>query len=271
MANEHENSKNDETNEPLDIEVILPEDKESQTSDESTELGFRINQKTLWIGFWAIILIVGLLGIWGIGSLIVHATAEPLEPTAIPTSTFVPTPENLAAPNFTTENEQDGVVREPEVQTTVAAVTTIEEEDRTDYEIYIVQEGDTIFDIADRYGLAAETILWTNWYVLGEMPDAIYPGNEVIIPPTNGAMYQWYDGDGLNGVSSYFSVTPEDIINYPLNNLDPNTIGDWSHPNIEAGTFLFVPGGTRPNVSWVPARGEEISGNAYLGPGACSG
>ncbi len=35
--------------------------------------------------------------------------------------------------------------------------------------------------------------------------------------------------------------------------------------------MLFVPGGTRPNVSWVPARGEELSGNAYLGPGACSG
>lgn len=103
------------------------------------------------------------------------------------------------------------------------------------------------------------------------MPDAIYPGNEVIIPPTNGAMYKWYDGDGLNGVSSYFGVTPEDIINYPLNNLDPDTIGDWSLPNIAAGTMLFVPGGTRPNVSWVPARGEELSGNAYLGPGACSG
>ncbi|HCU57355.1 MAG TPA: peptidase M23, partial [Anaerolineaceae bacterium] len=32
-----------------------------------------------------------------------------------------------------------------------------------------------------------------------------------------------------------------------------------------------VPGGTRPNTSWIPARGEEISGNSYLGPGACSG
>lgn len=272
MANEQETSKNNAKNEPLEIEIILPEDATIiPTGEGPSDLGFLKKQKTLRIGFWVTILIVALLGIWGIGSLIVHATAEPLAPTMTPTATFVPTPENLAAPNFTTENEPNGVVREPEVQTTLAAETTVEVEGRTDYEIYIVQEGDTIFDIAERYGLAAETILWTNWYVLGEMPDAIYPGNEVIIPPTNGAMYQWYDGDGLNGVSSYFSVTPEDIINYPLNNLDPATIGDWSHPNIAAGTMLFVPGGTRPNVSWVPARGEEISGNAYLGPGACSG
>ena len=66
----------------------------------------------------------------------------------------------MPPPNFTTENEPDGVVREPEVQTTLAAETTAEVEDRTDYEIYIVKEGDTIFDIAEKYGLAAETILW---------------------------------------------------------------------------------------------------------------
>ena len=272
MANKQESSKNNENNEPQEIEIILPEDATIiPTGEEPSDLGFLKKQKTLKIGFWVIVLIVALLGVWGIGSLIVHATAEPLAPTMTPTPTIVPTPENLAAPNFTTENEPDGVVREPEVQTTLAAETTAEVEDRTDYEIYIVKEGDTIFDIAEKYGLAAETILWTNWYVLGEMPDAIYPGNEVIIPPTEGAMYKWYDGDGLNGVSSYFGVTPQDIINYPLNNLDPNTVGDWSHPNIAAGTMLFVPGGTRPNVSWVPARGEELAGNAYLGPGACSG
>ena len=272
MANKQESSKNNENNEPQEIEIILPEDATIiPTGEEPSDLGFLKKQKTLKIGFWVIVLIVALLGVWGIGSLIVHATAEPLAPTMTPAPTIVPTPENLAAPNFTTENEPDGVVREPEVQTTLAAETTAEVEDRTDYEIYIVKEGDTIFDIAEKYGLAAETILWTNWYVLGEMPDAIYPGNEVIIPPTEGAMYKWYDGDGLNGVSSYFGVTPQDIINYPLNNLDPNTVGDWSHPNITAGTMLFVPGGTRPNVSWVPARGEELAGNAYLGPGACSG
>ena len=272
MANKQESSKNNENNEPQEIEIILPEDATIiPTGEEPSDLGFQKKQKTLKIGFWVIVLIVALLGVWGIGSLIVHATAEPLAPTMTPSPTIVPTPENLAAPNFTTENEPDGVVREPEVQITLAAETTAEVEDRTDYEIYIVKEGDTIFDIAEKYGLAAETILWTNWYVLGEMPDAIYPGNEVIIPPTEGAMYKWYDGDGLNGVSSYFGVTPQDIINYPLNNLDPNTVGDWSHPNITAGTMLFVPGGTRPNVSWVPARGEELAGNAYLGPGACSG
>ena len=212
--------------------------------------------------------IVLALAVWGIGALIVNGTQAAAVPTSMPT-TIVQAPLD-ATPVFTTDNEQDGLVRLPEVITT-PVTTEIVVEDRTDFEHYTVVEGDTIFDIAARYGLMAETILWTNWYTLGEMPDAIYPGNEVLIPPEDGAMYMWYPGDGLNGVSSYFSVSPEDIVNYPLNNIDPDTLGDWSLPNITPGTMLFVPGGTRPNTSWIPARGEELSGNSYLGPGACSG
>ncbi len=221
-------------------------------------------------GMYAITFIVAVLAVWGVGSLIVHGSAATAEPTAVPTATKVALPSDLATPVFSTHNKAGGVVRLPEMQTTMAAEAA-EVEERMDYITYIVKEGDTIFDIAKRYGLMPETILWTNWYILGEMPDAIYPGNEVLIPPDDGAMYQWFEGDGLNGVSSYFGVSPEDIINYPLNNLDPETLGSWVLPNIEAGTMLFVPGGVRPNTSWIPARGEEIAGNSYLGPGACSG
>ena len=272
MDKEHESSQNNTNEKPLEAEIIPAEAIDGSIIDPNAKPGFFNNPKNIRTSIYVIVFLVAVLGVWGIGSLIVHATAEPLAPTATPTATIAPTPENLATPTFTTENETGGVVRLPEVQTTVmAAASTEEVEERTDYEIYIVKEGDTIFDIAIRYGLAPETILWTNWYTLGEMPDAIYPGNEVLIPPDDGAMYQWYPGDGLNGVSSYFNVTPEDIVNYPLNNLDPATLGDWSLPNIEPGTMLFVPGGTRPNVAWAPLRGEEISGNVYLGPGACSG
>jgi hypothetical protein len=271
MDKQQDSSKKPADNQPQEMEIIPVEAKDTSIVDPNAKTGPFTNPKTLKIGIYVIVFLVAVLGVWGIGSLIVHATAEPLAPTATAVPTIAPTPETLATPSFTTDNEPDGVVREPEVAVVVEPTVSAVVEDRTDYEIYIVQEGDTIFDIAASFGLAAETILWTNWYTLGEMPDAIYPGNEVIIPPDDGAMYQWYDGDGLNGVSSYFSVTPEDIINYPLNNLDPNTIGNWSQPNIAAGTMLFVPGGTRPNVAWAPMRGEEISGNVYLGPGACSG
>ncbi len=267
MAKSQNSSENNEILDPSQVEN--PVEEPAETGEKT---GFFQNPKTLKIGMFILTAIVVVLAVWGVGALIVHATALPAEPTATPSPTEVAMPADWATPTFTTENEPNGVVRLPEV---IAAVETIaptsEIEDRTDFVTYIVKEGDTIFDIADRYGLKPETILWTNWYILGEMPDAIYPGQEVLVPPDDGAMYMWFQGDGLNGVSGYFGVTPESIVNYPLNDLDPNTLGDWSLPNIQPGTMLFVPGGTRPNMSWIPARGEEISGNSYLGPGACSG
>ena len=268
---ENSNSPKNPEKQGIKGEIIVPE---TENEIVSTDPGDRqivpfLKRPSVLRGSLLIVsAIVLALAIWGIGALIVNGTQAAAVPTSTPTTIVQPPLD--ATPVFTTDNEEEGLVRLPEVIIT-PVTTEIIVEDRTEFEYYTVVEGDTIFDIADRFGLMAETILWTNWYTLGEMPDAIYPGNIVTIPPDDGAMYMWYEGDGLNGVSSYFSVSPEAIVNYPLNNLDPDTLGDWSLPNITPGTMLFVPGGTRPNTSWIPARGEEISGNSYLGPGACSG
>ncbi len=268
---ENSNSPKNPEKQVIKGEIIIPETENDMVSTDPGDrqiVPFFKRPSVLRGSLLIVSAIVLALAVWGVGALIVNGTQAAAVPTSTPT-TIVQTPLD-ATPVFTTDNEEEGLVRLPEVIIT-PVTTEIVVEERTDFEYYTVVEGDTIFDIADRFGLMAETILWTNWYTLGEMPDAIYPGNIVTIPPDDGAMYMWYEGDGLNGVSSYFSVSPEAIVNYPLNNLDPDTLGDWSLPNITPGTMLFVPGGTRPNTSWIPARGEEISGNSYLGPGACSG
>jgi hypothetical protein len=273
-------AENAETIKPIEDMAPSQEEEAVSNTDEAVEGNAflksvqQILQKpaVMKYGMYVVTFIVVVLAVWGIGSLIVHGAAATAEPTPIPTSPQAALPGDLVTPVFSTANKSGGVVRLPEVLTTPAVGEgPAEVEERPDFITHIVEEGDTIFDIATDFGLMPESILWTNWYILGEMPDAIYPGTEVLIPPVDGAMYQWYMGDGLNGVSDYFGVTPEDIINFPLNDLDPDTIGNWSLPNIEPETMLFVPGGTRPNQSWIPARGEEIAGNSYLGPGACSG
>ena len=73
-----------------------------------------------------------------------------------------------------------------------------------------------------------------------------------------------------NGVANGYGVTVDDIIDYPLNNLDRATLGNLSLPNISPGTRLVVPGGALPSLSWVPARDSEVSGSIYLGDGACT-
>ncbi len=137
---------------------------------------------------------------------------------------------------------------------------------------YTVQEGDTLFGIAEKFGLKPETILWGNYYVLLDDPHALKPGQELNILPVNGTYHEWQAGEGLNGVATYYGVTPEDIINYPTNNLDASTIGDFANPNIPPGTWLIVPNGRREFISWSAPLGvtrENPASARVLGPGAC--
>jgi murein DD-endopeptidase MepM/ murein hydrolase activator NlpD len=136
---------------------------------------------------------------------------------------------------------------------------------------YTVKTGDTLFDIAEKFGLKPETVLWANQYVLADNPHSLRPGQVLNILPVDGTYHRWSAGDGLNGVARFFGVTPEAIINFPGNRLDPATIGDWSNPNIEPGTWLVIPGGRREFVSWsAPVIPLDNPGVAkVLGPGAC--
>lgn len=136
---------------------------------------------------------------------------------------------------------------------------------------YTVKTGDTLFDIAEKFGLKPESVLWANQYVLADNPHSLRPGQVLNILPVDGAYHRWSAGDGLNGVARFFGVTPDVIINFPGNHLDPATIGDSSNPNIQAGAWLVIPGGQREFVSWsAPVIPLDNPGVAkVLGPGAC--
>jgi hypothetical protein len=182
---------------------------------------------------------------------------------AIPTPT--PTEAPPALPAFTKIDSYTGIER------TVMITTTLPARSREEVIIYTVEQGDTLFGIAEKFGLKPETLLWGNQLVLGDNPHNLRPGQELNILPVNGTYYRWSAGDGLNGVAKFFGVKPEDIINYPGNHLDPEQIGDYADPHIEPGTWLIIPGGTREFVTWsAPVIPRDNPGVAkVLGPGAC--
>lgn len=149
--------------------------------------------------------------------------------------------------------------------------TTIPTRPRTEVITYEVQEGDTVFGIAEKFGIKPETILWGNYYILADNPHNLTPGQVLNILPADGTYHKWSAGEGLNGVAHGYNVTPEDIINWPGNHLNLKTLGDWAHPNIEPGTFLVVPGGKRQFVTWsAPRITREDPGVAkVIGSGSC--
>ena len=143
---------------------------------------------------------------------------------------------------------------------------------RYEFTLYEVVSGDTIWGIAESFGLTPETLLWTNFDTLRDNPAAIYPGQVLNIPPLDGVLHTWYEGDGLTAVSTFFGLAPQDIIEWPGNNLSMETIGDFVNPNIEPGTKIFAPGGTRPFQDWTTALfgREETAESAIWGEGKCA-
>lgn len=160
----------------------------------------------------------------------------------------------------------DGISRLAQIHTNIPS------RPRQEIVKYTVEKGDTLFGIAEKYGLQPQTILWGNYGTLLDDPHNLRPGQTLNILPVDGTYYEWQAGDGLNGVAKFFGVKPEDIVNYPANHLDPTTIGDFAAPNIAPGTYLIVPGGERQFVSWSAPLGitrQNPSSAQVLGPGFC--
>jgi len=167
----------------------------------------------------------------------------------------------------------------PQIQANTSGVTrfalmhtNIPNRPRSDIVKYTVAKGDTVIGIAEKYNLKPQTIMFGNYYTLRDDPHNLSIGAELNILPVDGYYYEWQSGDGLNGVAQGLNVKPEDIINYPLNHLDPASIGSFSNPNIKAGTWLIVPGGTRAYTSWSAPVGVTRTNPAIarvMGPGSC--
>jgi murein DD-endopeptidase MepM/ murein hydrolase activator NlpD len=179
-----------------------------------------------------------------------------------------PTPTMLPPVFHAGGSSAEGVVR-------VADLNTILPMHQSRFEVteYTVQAGDSLFSIAEKFNLEPETILWGNRYTLGDDPHFIKPGQKLNILPVDGVYHQWSAGEGLNGVALYYGVTPEEIINWPGNDLDPEEIGDYANPNIPPEKMIVIPGGQGTFTDWRAPRisRDEPATAKHLGPGACTG
>jgi murein DD-endopeptidase MepM/ murein hydrolase activator NlpD len=148
--------------------------------------------------------------------------------------------------------------------------TTIPTRSRVDVLAYEVEQGDSLFAIAENFGLKPETVLWGNFDTLADNPHTLQPGQELNILPVNGTYHQWRDGESLTKVAEYYGVDPLDIVQYPGNHLDIYDF-DLDNPSFETGQMLIVPGGERELVDYGPpaiTRDNPAIAATY-GPGHC--
>jgi murein DD-endopeptidase MepM/ murein hydrolase activator NlpD len=148
--------------------------------------------------------------------------------------------------------------------------TTIPQRPRVEVETYVVQQGDTVFGIAEKFGLQPSTILWGNRETLNDDAHNLFPDQELNILPVDGIYHAWSAGENFQKVAEFYGVDPQTIVEYPGNKLDVYTF-DMDNPSLEPGTMLIVPGGEREFVNWGPpiiTRANPAVARTY-GPGSC--
>jgi hypothetical protein len=87
-----------------------------------------------------------------------------------------------------------------------------------------VQDGDTVFGIAEKFGLEPQTILWGNYNILLDDPHSLKPGQELNILPVDGVYWEWLGGITFGSWAEFYGVTAADIIEFPGNNIDPTQL-----------------------------------------------
>ena len=117
--------------------------------------------------------------------------------------------------------------------------TNITDQTNTSVVQYQVVMGNSLYAIAKQYNIKPETILYSNKASLDDNPENLKPGMILTIPPVDGLLYTWQQGDTLQKVADEFKAKADDILNWPGNNLD------LTDPEIKPGTVIMVPGGQR--------------------------
>jgi murein DD-endopeptidase MepM/ murein hydrolase activator NlpD len=167
-------------------------------------------------------------------------------------------------PDLISSNATAGVTRKTWLYTNIPTRA------RVDMITYTVEQGDSVFGIAEKFSLKPETVLWSNTNALQDDPHRLQVGQELNVMPVDGTLHKWSQGENLQKVAEYYGVQAATIIEWPGNNFniyESNIDGS----TIDPGTLLIVPGGRRGLIDYGPPRisREDPAIARTYGPGHC--
>lgn len=147
----------------------------------------------------------------------------------------------------TTEDEQQNQASQGVISTARAYGTgfeTLQAEDVRQYRsgeiiTHVVQDGETLSSIAERYGLQVTTIIWEN--DINEKAN-LKPGQELRILPVDGIRHKVARGETIYTIAKKYGLEDEaeaqKIVNYPFNEfLNDETF------ELATGQFIVIPDG----------------------------
>ncbi|MEK7608162.1 MAG: peptidoglycan DD-metalloendopeptidase family protein [Patescibacteria group bacterium] len=108
---------------------------------------------------------------------------------------------------------------------------------------YVVQAGDTVSGIANKFGISPQTVLWANPSVRS---GSLRRGEKLTILPVSGILYPVRDGETAESVAAMFDLTIAQLREF--NHETPLA-------ELSSGMLLIIPGG----------RPEDVGGSSLLG------
>lgn len=214
---------------------------------------------------WAI---TALLVLAAAGFMMVRkgaALSQALGLSPVASVTILATPTAVPMEGLHTEN-MPSVLSLPAVERKLTLKTNIPDRPRTKVLVHTVSRGDSVFGISKSYNIKPDTLLWANYDVLNDSPDSLRTGQELNIPPTDGILYTWEEGDTLQAVTDKYKANADDLLSWPGNRID------LSNPTFTKGDVVMIPGGSREYKQWlIPTIARGSSGTTGASQSACGG
>jgi murein DD-endopeptidase MepM/ murein hydrolase activator NlpD len=135
--------------------------------------------------------------------------------------------------------------------TNVDTVTKESDKPRRDVVSYVVQGGDTLTSIAQKFSrpdnkIDPESIAYLNNFDVGK---PIKPGEEIKIPPVSGVVVTVKSGDTIYSLAKKYGLpSAQGIVDWTY-----NTFVDDEKFTLAAGQLLVIPGGRAPEAPPAPA------------------
>lgn len=194
-----------------------------------------------------ILLIIGSLA--SIGATIFVISMKPAGTTAAPITQREPTLLPSLPPlntNSAALLPGGGITRRIQLKTNIPEGT----ESRVTE--YVVQRGDSLWSIAQQFGLQPETILWGN-EKLNAAVGILKIGDTLIILPVDGVLHTVQAGDTLETLETLHGTPKQEIFEYIGNSFDLT-----QPPQLTVGQQIIIPNGYSP-ILWSEAQAPSAA------------
>ncbi|MBN1284606.1 MAG: peptidoglycan DD-metalloendopeptidase family protein [Anaerolineae bacterium] len=195
-------------------------------------------------------------------------TPAPSAGATAPAATPSLDPNLLALPPGGSVPGSDGIAlaRAPE------PFTFMPERDLDEVRVYTVQQGDTIFGIAQKFNIKPETLFWGNPDINARNLQFLQLGMELRIMPADGVIHLANGQQTLADIAAQYGVDPYDIIFSEYNNLPADIALDTKLPYNTQLVFIGVEGAPIDVGAPVVVEGSGVGGGSVKvsgGPGSC--